>query len=885
MIDDCRTYMRRLLNQISPPIPIHPLLTAALLTLFTIITLFIGKQFAHSALRFSVVDAPAQRSLVGFHDVEFNQDGAYRWSQPGSILFLYGFDGRDALIALRLAAPRPQGAAPATIAPRVGSFVSPAITVTGQWRRYQFIVPTNPTGDTAVQLNSSAFQPDNDPRTLGVAIRDVAFRSLDGGALPPLQRMIFLGTLPLLGWLLLTRIGVGRRIAFVFGATLAISVGFAAAYPLTAGYLLPTFAWPWWPIIPLVALVFATPMMDGAERIATPLRSQPRLSLWCGLALALIALIALRTGLAAPIGITLALLGATVALIGLETLTTRRSQRLSPPHTQSSRQFSPAPTSSYEFLRVRHIELPAILAITGLAFALRFYHLDHLPAGLWRDEARHGLLALRIWQDPSFRPVYVVGGADLPALLFYLMSPILGMFGPHVWSLRLVSATLGALTPLALWWATRPIIGPRAALLSAAFLTWASWSLSMSRWAFPATLDQLLLIVAIGLIWRALSFDNNSSATRQRIMFACLSALCAGLATYGYHSGRFAPIIVAVVAAVRIGASPARWKQAGPALLAAVTIGIIVISPLLRFIADDYDGYSRRVAAVAVFNSIEPDIHSPLLLLLRNAERYLLMWHVRGEPNGRHHAPDAPMVDPFVGLLFLLGIGWALRRAREPVFLALVLWLGLSAVPGIFSTDAPHAMRGLGMLAPACLLAGVAMTAMLQNGIPSVRWNRVAPLLGGSVLIGSLSFNGWLYFVSMANNPQVLGEFEVDTTIMARIARAPFETDDPALRQVQVFLPAKTPRTDVGRLLTSGIPVKVFDGDELSAPPGEQALILLPPTASPEWRAAALDALGPDAIKIEDLPRDPSRNRPLFLAYAKGDDAVWLMREELAGKR
>jgi 4-amino-4-deoxy-L-arabinose transferase-like glycosyltransferase len=871
--------MRRLLTQISPRILARPFLTAALLTLFTIITLFVGEQFAHSTLRFSVADAQARRSLVGFHDVEFNQDGAYRWSQPDSILFLYGFDGRDALIELRLAAPRPQGAPPATIAPRVGDFASPAITVTGEWRRYQVIVPTNPTGDTAVQLNSSAFQPDNDPRTLGVAIRDVAFRSLDSGALPPLQRTMFLGTLPLLGWLLLRRIGVNQRAAMVWGGALTVVIGFAAAYPLTAGYLLPTFAWPWWPLLPLIALVFTRPLMQGAERVTAHFQSRPALSLWCGLALALIALIALRTGLAAPIGIVLTLAGSVAALIGLERLTTSSDQRPATSDNPST------PSPLHPFTPSPFHPFTAILALTGLAFALRLYHLDQLPAGLWRDEARHGLLALRIWQDPSFRPIYVVGGADLPALLFYLMAPILGTFGPHVWSLRLVSALLGALTPLALWWAARPMIGVRAALLSAAFLAWASWSLSMSRWAFPATLDQLLLIVAIGMIWRALSFDNNSSATRQRLVFACLSALCAGLATYGYHSGRFAPIVVAVVAAVRIGPSPARWKQAGPALLAAVTIGLIVISPLLRFIADDYDGYSRRVAAVAVFNSIEPDIHSPLLLLLRNAERYLLMWHVYGEPNGRHHAPDVPMVDPFVGVLLLLGVGWTLRRTREPAFLALVLWLGLSAAPGIFSTDAPHAMRGLGMLAPACLLAGVAMTAMLQHGMPSVRWNRIAPLLGGSVLIGSLSFNGWLYFVSMANNPRVLGEFEVDTTIMARIARAPFETDDPALRQVKVFLPAKTPRTDVGRLLTSGVPVGTFDGDELSTPPGEQALILLPPGASPEWRAAALNALGLDAIQVEDLPRDPGRNRPLFLAYAKGDDAVWLLHEELAGKQ
>ena len=39
-----------------------------------------------------------------------------------------------------------------------------------------------------------------------------------------------------------------------------------------------------------------------------------------------------------------------------------------------------------------------------LALALRMWDLGGLPFGLWRDEARHGLVALRILDDPDYRP-------------------------------------------------------------------------------------------------------------------------------------------------------------------------------------------------------------------------------------------------------------------------------------------------------------------------------------------------------------------------------------------------------------------------------------------------------------------------------------------------
>src|SRR3954464_1816862 len=85
----------------------------------------------------------------------------------------------------------------------------------------------------------------------------------------------------------------------------------------------------------------------------------------------------------------------------------------------------------------------ALTAITLLALALRLPGLDALPLGMWRDEARHGLLALRILNDRSYRPVYVPNVADIPALLFYLAAVPIALFGAHPWTIRLIPALAG----------------------------------------------------------------------------------------------------------------------------------------------------------------------------------------------------------------------------------------------------------------------------------------------------------------------------------------------------------------------------------------------------------------------------------------------------------
>lgn len=829
-----------------------------------------GTAVARPGLDLAADDPAARRVLVGFHDVERNASESFRWSEPRAAMFLYGFEGRPALVQLRLTAPRPAGIAPPRLDVRAGDTALGSFTVSGGWRRYHLLVPTRPTGESALHLATTVFVPPGDPRELGVALSAVRASATTGGLALPSVRISFLLALPLLGWLLLAQLGAPAALALGTGGLLAGVAGWAAAFPSMSGFWLPTMGWPWWPLLPLVLLV-AWPWLrlilsDAHSRIGT----QPAVG-WAGLAMALAALVGMRLGLPPALGMSLLVAGVWAG-------STRAA-----PHTQTA-----AGTATWA--------APALLlaGILLIALGLRLFNLDGQPAGLWRDESRHGLQALRIWSDPSYRPIYVVVGADLPALLFYLMAPVVGVLGPHAWSVRLVSALAGALTPLALFWAAGPLIGRRAALIGAALVAWASWSLSMSRWAFPATLDHLLVLSAVGLLWRGLDqlvhdpggpatgvhedtgredtvrqagAENGAAKRWLALLYMAGVGLLGGLAVYTYHTGRVAPLALAAVAAIRLGPSAAAWRRALPGLAIAALAGALTVAPLAAYILGDLEGYNRRVGSVSILDSSTPTKRAPVALVLDNLGRYLLMFHLRGDFNGRHHMPNAPMLDPLAGLLLALGLGLALPAVRRQPGVAAVLALGaIYLIPGVFSGNAPHAMRSFGTLAPAAMLAGLGLAALAP-----VR----RPALLALPLVASLAFNSWLYFGVMRVEPRVYGEFDLVETAMGRLAAAAATSGDPVVR---VFIPEDLAGSDTVRFLTWGALPERYHGAPL--PPAGAALVLLPGDASAAAQAAALAALGPDGAALGPVASYPGSERPLVLAFGRGAAAARLVGAE-----
>jgi 4-amino-4-deoxy-L-arabinose transferase-like glycosyltransferase len=871
--------------------------TLFVLLALTLAALLFGAASARPGATVTMEHPDSGRYLVGFNSsVELNQTDVYRWSLGGSsALFLYGFDGWPVLLDMRLSSARPP-AAPAAET-RLASNGEPLATFTvgEQWRHYRLLLPSTSANERAVLLETPTFVPGkDDPRRLGVALNSFTARVPQqqaegaGWYLPGAHRLAFLLFFPLLvylaaaqwlpAWGSSTRPWLHLPAMAVFAGALAL-VALAAAFPWWGGYMLPTM----WPLLLLFGAAAVLPMVWrwlAAERLeqwlARPQRSGavPRVwlvggALLVGLAglVLLRALPAPREGLPLLVGLLLAGGGALAALA------------MMPSDVAQGETVG-------EDVPVRRGEVLLLVGIVLVSAALRLWQLDSLPMGLWRDEARHGLVALRILDNPDYRPVYVPHKAGLPAFFFYLIAPLIGLFGPHVWTLRIVPALVGVVVPLALWWCFRPMFGHRAALLAAWLLAVASWSVSLSRWGYPVTLDYLFVLLSIGLMWRALPYgavqpgDRSPRpyppATRRVLLGAVLlmmgSALFAGMGFYTYYTGRFAPLTISVLTVARLGWSWARWRFYFPALAAAFLVGLLTVAPLLSYIAENPASYNRRASAVAFWNENDRETHAPASLFLRNATHQLGIWHAQGDNNGRFHTPYLPALDPISGLLMLVGLAllWRSRRWKTER-LVIFLWLGVGLLPGLLSADAPHTVRSGGTMVPSLVAAAIGMAAVL-----ALPWKqRARSVLVAVFVLVPFALNVGVYFGAMPRDPAVYGEFYVTETHIGQTFRALAESPDPAVRQAQVFSTDGVLENEVAEFLLHGLAPGTYDDEEheLFPPPGPSALLLLPGDSSTEKQRAALDLLGPGAVALENKPTYPD-GTPTLHAFARGADVV-----------
>jgi 4-amino-4-deoxy-L-arabinose transferase-like glycosyltransferase len=819
-----------------------------LLLLGIVITLIVSSAIWVSNPNITVAanSSNARRFLGSFWSQEQNESDIYRWAQPDAAIRLFGFEQRaPLLIGLRLSASRPldQPLVRLTIS---GAGSPLELPLSREWRQYTLLVsaPARDAEGRLLALHSLVDPPYPDTRPLGFALSSMtvtAYPRTWADRLPNGMRVLFLVLLGLAAYVALRR-RMQRVPAFAIVLGLAILLGLSIAFaPIEVGYWLPNL----WFGLTLIWLALALPLIMPAFRRFCQLNRAR--CVWAGL-LAVVgaqALLPLQQSWSSAIGWAL-LVGGCVALAAIL-----------PPDPPSDTQ-PPA----------RRLVAAALTVITLVALALRLVDLEHLPIGMWRDEAQHGLLALRILHDPTFRPVYVPTIADIPALLFYLAAVPIDLFGAHAWTIRLVPALCGGLTPLALYFMARPVFGARVGLIAAGFLALSFWHISLSRLAFAATLGPPLTLIALGSVWRLI----HAKTARRRLIWAALAGAATGVAVYTYHPSRLTPLVVALSATTLLGSEARLWRAALPYLVSAALAACVIFWPLAGYALDHRASFSQRVGQTSVFNADSLEMRSPAARVEENVRLNLGIWNARGDYIGRHNLPDAPQLDPIVGGFFAIGAAlvlawWRDRRARF-----ILIWLGVGLIPGIFSIEAPHAVRTVEIIAPSMLLAGVGADMLLRQAALGLRADRYRRFQAGAIVVGALALlalNGVRYFIIWPAQPQVYAQFYVPDTHIGMLAQRLAHDSGLVANHYQLFIPIHPGSDEILEYLTSDISVGRFDGRALSEPPGEHALLITYGDMSQDRIAHTARLLGPGAVELGTGPRSPVTGRPEFIIYGR----------------
>jgi DNA-binding beta-propeller fold protein YncE/4-amino-4-deoxy-L-arabinose transferase-like glycosyltransferase len=412
--------------------------------------------------------------------------------------------------------------------------------------------------------------------------------------------------------------------------------------------------------------------------------------------------------------------------------------------------------------------LPRWAENIGLAVVLMvaiFFRINQLvvaPEGIWFDEAQNGLVAQRILDDPTFRPIFVADLTQLPALLFYLQALSIWLFGPDIVALRLVSTALGLAAVVGVYVLARLLFGAPVALAAGLLLAVERWHVNFSRFAMSAILVPALALGAVYFAMRGLRSGRWSDLA--------IAGAFLGLGAYSYPAFYVVPLIVGIPLLVAFAARPRRFVEQHWRGLAALMVATLAIAaPLIRYSLLDTGAATQRMATTSILTGKTPE--EARAALEENVRRHLLMFHVRGDPNGRHNLPGAPMLDPITGALFVLGLVFAVSRARRPEYALLVGWLLLALLPALLSLDfeAPQAYRGIGATPVVALLAALGVGWLFSRAWEQRRrWAAGLAVLPMAALVGAAVMNFDTYFNKQLTDFSAWAAYSTPETLMAR---------------------------------------------------------------------------------------------------------------------
>lgn len=586
------------------------------------------------------------------------------------------------------------------------------------------------------------------------------------------------------------------------------------------------------------------------------------------------------------------------------------------------------PSSPLTILSSFHLSLPHLflLAILLLALFFRTFHFFSLPFGTWFDEAEAGIQARRILQDPAFRPVFWEP-INLPTHLLYLFALSFRLFGVSTPALRVISVLFGMGAVLFAYLFGREWKGQRWGLLLAFLVATMRWHVNFSRIAMTGIDTPFFEFATLYFAMRALR--------TRRLGPIVWVGLFLGLGLCFY--GAFRLFVVALILFVGgwwlvargwglpvpatprgPGGAKAQPTYHSPALSPqplATSLGLLLVAvwlavmPIAQFAWRHGDVFWRRTRTVSVLeNRDEPNL---ALALLKNTQKHLLMFNYKGDNNGRHNLPGAPMLDRLSAILFAMGLGLAIAKlvsrrigdSASPqsahlanpqiadalnLFFLLLLPVGLAG--GIFSLDfeAPQSLRSIAALPAVVYFIALSLDTLWLElkwvaRVVRPRLSLVPVVLGLAVIAAG---NGDTYFGKQAHDFAVWQAFSTAETLVGkRIAEmgpdpiyylSPFFVDHPSIR-------FHAPVEDSARSLRKVMPLP----DPLPArePPDRPVVYFIHPDEawvfdlarqmylSGWFEALPADSEFPPAVFMVRLePGDVASVQGLDVRYWAGDD-------------
>jgi hypothetical protein len=441
---------------------------------------------------------------------------------------------------------------------------------------------------------------------------------------------------------------------------------------------------------------------------------------------------------------------------------------------------------------VRNVNLYwALVGILLLGAALRWIALPAISHRLSYDEAYNGLDALSQLQHFAPTPFFP-DNTGRESGWMYLLVPFIAAFDARPFALQLASTMVGILTIAVIYQLGVEVLDRRSAMWAAAALAVFYWPVNLNYLALRANLMPLVGSVMFATFLRAVR-TNTARAW-------LWTGLWLGLLAYTYYSAR-AWIAFLVLSLLWLILTDAARRKGS---LSALFIGGGVWLPLAAYSVMNPQLVAGRISDVAV------DMNG----IVRNVGLWLQAWFFRGDVNGSLNFQGRPIFDPFLGILFIVGLGALFVSVRRRWLAGWVLGLAFTALlPSLLSGDAPHFLRAIGLIVPCALIAGAGagLIERAAQRVVSARWATLIP--AGLILVSAvITYNDfaarWL-----APSPAQVMKSQFDNRLAEQL-RSSTSNDMSIYLPFTPFAPSTDPRTQFRMAFLAPRHVAMFNPGE-----------------------------------------------------------------------
>ncbi|MCX6763768.1 MAG: glycosyltransferase family 39 protein [Candidatus Moranbacteria bacterium] len=361
-----------------------------------------------------------------------------------------------------------------------------------------------------------------------------------------------------------------------------------------------------------------------------------------------------------------------------------------------------------------------VLAIVALAFFVRSYQIEKIPAGVYPDEAVNGIDALTAIDTGHYQWFYT-NNFGREGLFMNLISLSIRVFGHTALGLKAWSILFGTLTVLGMYFLGKELFkSSRAGLIAAYLQAFSFWAINFSRISFRAIMLPFILVFTFYFVLRGLR-------TKSYWSFA-LAGLFFGIGFHTYIAYRVSPLILVILLVFLIISKQnfirEYWKQ----LVLFTFVTLAVAFPLLFDFYKHPEYFETRANAISV---LSPEVNHGNLIgtFLKSLGLSLVKYNFWGDQNWRHNYPPYPVLDPVSGILFLIGIIYAFikffhllglrfwKKIRDDKLVVLTLllsWFFVMLIPEFLTAEGlPHALRSIGTMPVVFLFAVIPGTRII----------------------------------------------------------------------------------------------------------------------------------------------------------------------------